>query len=113
MQEKRLRSLGLEGPLEKEREIHSSILAWEIPWTKAGYSPWVCKRIRHNLATNTTTCGRQRPDGLRNIMMKTDTSQGSRVSMRVARASASLLSSHGRVPGTSPGSSRVFEGETA
>ena len=28
--------------------------------------------------------------------------QGSRVSMRVARASASLLSSHGRVPGTSP-----------
>src|SRR5574338_617265 len=39
--------------------------------------------------------------------------QGSRVSMRVARASASLLSSHGRVPGTSPGSSRVFEGETA
>ena len=29
--------------------------------------------------------------------------QGSRVSMRVARASASFLSSHGRVPGTSPG----------
>ena len=29
--------------------------------------------------------------------------QGSRVSMRVARASGSLLSSHGRVPGTSPG----------
>src|SRR5574337_799423 len=29
--------------------------------------------------------------------------QGSRVSMRVARGSASLLSSHGRVPGTSPG----------
>ena len=29
--------------------------------------------------------------------------QGSRVSMRMARGSASLLSSHGRVPGTSPG----------
>jgi len=29
--------------------------------------------------------------------------QGSRVSMRVARARASLLSSHGRVPGSSPG----------
>src|SRR5574341_1345295 len=39
--------------------------------------------------------------------------QGSRVSMRMARGSASLLSSHGRVPGTSPGCSRVFEGETA
>ena len=39
--------------------------------------------------------------------------QGSRVSMRMARGSASLLSGNGRVPGTSPGCSRVFEGETA
>ena len=29
-----VRSLGLEGPLEKEMAIHSSILAWEIPWTE-------------------------------------------------------------------------------
>ena len=28
------RSLGGEVPLEKEMEIHSSILAWEIPWTE-------------------------------------------------------------------------------
>ena len=26
-------SLGLEDPLEKEMATHSSILAWEIPWT--------------------------------------------------------------------------------
>ena len=26
--------LGLEDPLEKEMAIHSSILAWRIPWTK-------------------------------------------------------------------------------
>ena len=26
--------LGQEGPLEKERATHSSILAWEIPWTE-------------------------------------------------------------------------------
>ena len=25
---------GSEDPLEKERATHSSILAWEIPWTK-------------------------------------------------------------------------------
>ena len=25
---------GLEGPLEKEMATHSSILAWEIPWTE-------------------------------------------------------------------------------
>ena len=27
-------SLGREDPLEKEMATHSSILAWEIPWTK-------------------------------------------------------------------------------
>ena len=28
-----IRSLGWEDPLEKEMGIHSSILAWRIPWT--------------------------------------------------------------------------------
>ena len=32
-QETRIRSLGREGPLEKEMATHSSILAWKIPWT--------------------------------------------------------------------------------
>ena len=27
-------SLGGEDPLEKEMVIHSSVLAWEIPWTE-------------------------------------------------------------------------------
>ena len=27
-------SLGREDPLEKEKETHSSILAWRIPWTE-------------------------------------------------------------------------------
>ena len=33
---------------------HSSILAWEIPWTEkpGGYSPWGRKRMGHNLRTN-------------------------------------------------------------
>ena len=29
-----MQSLGLEDPLEKEMATHSSILAWEIPWTE-------------------------------------------------------------------------------
>ena len=33
MQETQVRSLGWEGPLEKEMTAHSSILAWKIPWT--------------------------------------------------------------------------------
>ena len=34
MQEIWVRSLGREDPLEKEMAIHSSILAWKIPWTE-------------------------------------------------------------------------------
>ena len=33
MQLTQVRSLGQEDPLEKEMAIHSSILAWKIPWT--------------------------------------------------------------------------------
>ena len=29
-----VRSLGQEDPLEKGMAMHSSILAWEIPWTE-------------------------------------------------------------------------------
>ena len=29
-----VQSLGWEDPLEKEMTIHSSILAWKIPWTE-------------------------------------------------------------------------------
>ena len=32
-QETQVQSLGQEDPLEKEMATHSSILAWEIPWT--------------------------------------------------------------------------------
>jgi len=34
MRETRVQSLGQEDPLEKEMAIHSSTLAWRIPWTK-------------------------------------------------------------------------------
>jgi len=34
MQETRVRSLGWEVLLEKGMAIHSSILAWRIPWTE-------------------------------------------------------------------------------
>ena len=33
-QETQVPSLGWEDPLEKEMATHSSILAWEIPWTE-------------------------------------------------------------------------------
>ena len=34
MQETQVPSLGQEDPLEEEMATHSSLLAWEIPWTE-------------------------------------------------------------------------------
>ena len=34
VQETQVQSLGREDPLEEEMATHSSILAWEIPWTE-------------------------------------------------------------------------------
>ena len=31
---RKVQSLGQEDPLEKEMAAHSSVLAWEIPWTE-------------------------------------------------------------------------------
>ena len=47
MQEMQVQSLGQEDSLEKEMATHSSILAWEIPWTEepGGYSLWGTKRV--------------------------------------------------------------------
>ena len=41
-QEPWVQSLGQNDPLKKETAIHSSILAWKIPWTEepGGYSAW-------------------------------------------------------------------------
>ena len=41
MQEMQVWSLSWEDPPEEEMATHSSIFAWEIPWTEEpGYSPW-------------------------------------------------------------------------
>jgi len=48
MQETQVQSLGQEDPLEKGMATHSSILAWEIPWTErslAGYNSWGHKEL--------------------------------------------------------------------
>ena len=46
-------SVDQEDPLEKVMATHSSILAWEIPWTEKprGLQPIGLKRVGHNLAT--------------------------------------------------------------
>ena len=55
MRETWVRSLGQEDALEKEMAPHSSILAWNIPWTvEPGrlYSTWG-RRVGHGCTTNT------------------------------------------------------------
>ena len=53
MEETRVQSLGREDPLEKGMATHSSILAWEIPWTEEpdGLQSTGLQRVRYNLAT--------------------------------------------------------------
>ena len=56
MQETQVQSLGREDPLEKEMATHSSILAWEIPWTEepVGLQSIGSQGVGHDWATNTT-----------------------------------------------------------
>ena len=50
MKETRVRSLGQEDPLEKDMAIHSSVLAWRIPWTEepGRLQSMGSQRVRYN-----------------------------------------------------------------
>ena len=50
MQEMLVQSLGWEDPLEKEMATHSTILAWEIPWTE---EPGGLQPLGHKLSDMT------------------------------------------------------------
>ena len=58
VQETRVRFLGREDPLEEKVATHSSILAWEIPWTEepGGLQSTGPQRVRHNSATGQQYC---------------------------------------------------------
>ena len=53
MQETQVRSLGGEDTLEKGMATHSSILAWEMPWTEepGGLQSMGLQRVRHDIVT--------------------------------------------------------------
>ena len=56
-QRTQVQSLGQENSLEQEMATHSSILAWEIPWTEEPGRPHVVHRVTrlgHDLANNNT-----------------------------------------------------------
>ena len=54
MWEIRVRSLGREDPLEKEMAIHSSTIAWKIPWTEepGRLQSMGSKRVGHDRVTS-------------------------------------------------------------
>ena len=47
---KKIRPLDWEDPLEEEMAAHSSILAWEIPWTEepCGLQSMWSQKVRHD-----------------------------------------------------------------
>ena len=60
MRETRVRALGWEDPLEKEIAIHSSTIAWKIPWTEepGRLQSMGSQRVGHDWATSLTSlCG--------------------------------------------------------
>ena len=52
MQEMWVWSLGWEDPLEREMATHSSILAWEVPWTEepSGLQSMESQTVGYNLS---------------------------------------------------------------
>ena len=56
MRDTRLLSRGREDPLEKELAAHSSVLAWEIPWTEepGGLQSMESQKSRRRLSDLTT-----------------------------------------------------------
>ena len=50
MQETQVQTLGWEDPLEKEMPIHSTMLAWRIPWIEenGGLQSMGLQRVRHD-----------------------------------------------------------------
>ena len=58
MQEIQVQSLVLEDLLKEEMATHSSIFAWEIPWTvePGGLQLMGLQRVGHDLATKPLHC---------------------------------------------------------
>ena len=54
MRETQVQSLGWEDPLEKDLAIHSSTLAWKIPWTEepGRLQSMGSQKVRHDSATS-------------------------------------------------------------
>ena len=57
MWETQVQSLGREDPLEREMAIHSSILAWRVPWTEehGGLQSMGSQRVGGGWVTDTFT----------------------------------------------------------
>ena len=84
MQEMQVQSLGREDPLEKEMITHSSILAWEIPWTEGPgrlqsiglqksqtrLSDWAKWRCRNREQTSVRSVGRSGTERVTRIFLK-------------------------------------------
>ena len=50
VKETQVQSVGWEDPMEKEMALHSSILAWEIPWTEesGGLRSMGSQKVEHD-----------------------------------------------------------------
>ena len=101
-----VQSLGWEDPLENGMAIHSSILAWLIPWTEepGGLQSMGLQKVGHDWATNTHTLGellqfwlqKHVPDPQSPSLPKTPGGAGENAPPKTVLMSPSSLGTHGR-----------------
>ena len=99
-------SLGREDPLENGMAIHSSILAWWIPWTEepGGLQSMGLQKVGHGWATNTHTLGellqfwlqKHVPDPQSPSLPKTPGGAGENAPTKTVLMSSSSSGTHGR-----------------
>ena len=67
-----VQSLGQEDPLQEEIATHSSILAWEIPWTEEpdGLLSMGLQSVRHNCVTKQQHTFQKCDDSSRSLLLK-------------------------------------------
>ena len=67
-----VRSLGWEDPLEKEMAIHSSTIAWKIPWTEepGRRQSMGSQRVGHDCATSLIQLLQKSKPSTRSTVMK-------------------------------------------
>ena len=119
MRETWVRSLGWEDPLEKEMAIHSSTIAWKIPWTEAPgrLQSMGSQRVGHDWVTSRSRSAKAQQQQKESFSQEREVWKLQANSILVLKTSSRMCQIHlGLWHGTHPdppGTDDTFEGTLA